>query len=101
MPEPMEKFNYFFKKVQFYASILLHRETPWFVKLLLSAGLLYIIFPLDIFPDQLPLIGILDDITIASFIIFSALKLVPPHVFDQIHKKYFPEAMDHEETASK
>jgi uncharacterized membrane protein YkvA (DUF1232 family) len=92
----MEQFNYFLKKLQFYASILLHRETPLLVKILLGCGLLYIVFPMDFIPDQIPLLGILDDISIASAIIYFALRMVPEHIFDSLHKKYFTETTKEE-----
>ncbi|NIQ10134.1 MAG: DUF1232 domain-containing protein, partial [Gammaproteobacteria bacterium] len=65
------------------------RQTPWYVKLILSVGLLYILVPIDIFADTIPLFGWLDDLAIASFIIAVALRLVPKEVMARVKRKVF------------
>ncbi len=53
--------------------------TPLAVKL--GAGLLavYLISPIDLIPDALPVLGWLDDATILAFGIPALLKLMPAH----------------------
>ncbi|MCI5160333.1 MAG: DUF1232 domain-containing protein [Candidatus Electrothrix sp. AUS1_2] len=45
------------------------KETPLYVKLLLGLGLLYIISPWDLLPEALPILGIVDDFTLAALLI--------------------------------
>ncbi len=45
------------------------KDTPRYVKLVLGLGLLYIISPWDLVPDWIPLIGIIDDFTLAALLI--------------------------------
>lgn len=45
------------------------KDTPRYVKLILGLGLLYILSPFDLIPDWLPVIGILDDVTLAALLI--------------------------------
>lgn len=79
----------FLQRLRYYVLILLDRQTPWYVKLTLAAGLLYIIVPVDILPDTVPIFGWLDDLAIASFIVALALKLVPREVMARVKKKVF------------
>ena len=79
----------FLQRLRYYVLILLDRQTPLYVKLTLAAGLLYIIVPVDILPDTVPIFGWLDDLAIASFIVALALKLVPREVMARVKKKVF------------
>jgi uncharacterized membrane protein YkvA (DUF1232 family) len=79
----------FFQRLRYYFLILFDRQTPWYVKLILSVGLLYILVPIDIFADTIPLFGWLDDLAIASFIIAVALRLVPKEVMARVKRKVF------------
>ena len=69
--------------------ILSDRQTPWYIKLILAVGLLYILVPIDFLADTMPLFGWLDDLAIASFIIALALRLVPKEVMDRVKRKVY------------
>ena len=45
------------------------KETPLYVKFVLGLGLLYIISPWDLLPEALPILGIMDDFTLAALLI--------------------------------
>ncbi|MGB5686538.1 MAG: DUF1232 domain-containing protein [Candidatus Electrothrix sp.] len=45
------------------------KETPFYVKIILGLGLVYIVSPWDLLPEALPVIGILDDFTLAALLI--------------------------------
>ena len=79
----------FFQRLRYYFLILFDRQTPWYVKLILSVSLLYILVPIDILADTIPLFGWLDDLAIASFIIAVALRLVPKEVMARVKRKVF------------
>jgi len=79
----------FLQKLTYYFLILFDRQTPWHVKLILTAGLLYILVPVDFIPDTIPIFGWLDDLAIASFIVALALKLVPKEVVGRVKRKVF------------
>ena len=79
----------FLQRLRYYLLILLDRQTPWYAKLLLAAGLVYIFVPVDFLPDTIPLIGWLDDLAIASFIVALALRLVPQEVMARVKTKVF------------
>lgn len=61
-------------------------QTPRVVKfaaLLLAA---YLISPIDLVPEALPVIGVLDDITLASFVIPALLRLLPEQARAQANR---------------
>ena len=72
-----------------YFLILVDRQTPWHVKLVLTVALLYILVPVDFVADTIPLLGWLDDLAIASFIIALALRLAPQEVVAGVKRKVF------------
>jgi uncharacterized membrane protein YkvA (DUF1232 family) len=79
----------FLQRLKYYFLILFDRQTPWYVKLILTVGLLYLLVPVDFIADTIPLFGWLDDLAIASFIVALALKLVPQEVMDRVKRKMF------------
>jgi uncharacterized membrane protein YkvA (DUF1232 family) len=50
-------------------AVFMAKETPRHVKLILVAGLLYIISPYDLIPDWIPVIGVIDDLGLAALLI--------------------------------
>ncbi len=50
-----------------------YRRVPWKSLLLITTGILYFVSPLDLIPDFIPVLGMLDDITILIWI-FKSLK---------------------------
>ncbi len=50
-------------------AVFLARQTPLYVKLVLGAGLIYILSPYDLIPEWIPVVGVLDDITLAALLI--------------------------------
>lgn len=85
----------FLQRLRYYFLVLSDRQTPWFVKLMLVAGLLYILVPVDFLSDTIPLFGWLDDMAIASFIVAMALRLVPKEVMDKVKRKVFSTTAKH------
>lgn len=79
----------FLQRLRYYFLILSDRQTPWYIKLILAAGLLYILVPMDFLVDTIPLFGWLDDLAIASFIIALALRLMPKEVMDRAKRKVY------------
>ncbi|MBU6422903.1 MAG: DUF1232 domain-containing protein [Chloroflexota bacterium] len=44
-------------------------DVPWHAKAVVAAGLGYIVFPLDLIPEVIPVIGPLDDAIVASLVL--------------------------------
>lgn len=60
--------NIMLKRIKLTIQYLKDRDVPVFKKLLIIGSLLYLIFPADIVPDFIIGLGILDDITVITFI---------------------------------
>ena len=60
-----------------------HRETPWPVKAVLILLLAYLASPVDLIPDVIPVLGMLDDLVVAAFALWLAYRLTPPHVMEE------------------
>lgn len=56
------------KRIKLTIQYLKDKEVSFFKKLLIVGSLLYLIFPVDIVPDFIIGLGILDDITVLSFV---------------------------------
>jgi uncharacterized membrane protein YkvA (DUF1232 family) len=56
------------------------REVPIYAKLIIAIAIMYALSPVDLIPDFIPILGLLDDIIILPFLIFLAFKLIPNEV---------------------
>ena len=83
----------FLARIKMLWRIFIHEEAPWSVKLLMLAAFFYIIFPMDILPDQILLAGWLDDIALAVVMYFLAMKFTP----EDLIRKLLDEFGDHED----
>lgn len=54
-----------------------HKETPISAKIVASFAFIYALSPIDLIPDFIPILGLLDDIIILPFLIVLTLKLIP------------------------
>lgn len=48
-----------------------YREVPWNTIVAAAAGLLYLVCPIDLIPDFIPLIGLVDDLAVLTFVLKS------------------------------
>ena len=48
-----------------------YREVPWNTIVAAGAGLLYLVCPIDLIPDFIPLIGLVDDLAVLTFVLKS------------------------------
>jgi uncharacterized membrane protein YkvA (DUF1232 family) len=66
-------------KTETFALYLAARDprTPWYAKLLVSGIVAYAFSPIDLIPDFIPVIGLLDDLILIPMGIALAIKLIP------------------------
>jgi len=55
--------------VQRTITVFFSRKTPWYVKLALAAGLLYVVSPYDLIPEWIPVFGVMDDLALVALLI--------------------------------
>ncbi len=56
------------------------KRTPWYAKALTGLVLVYIISPIDIIPDFIPVIGLLDEVILVPIALAVIFKLIPESV---------------------
>ena len=59
-----------------YLRLLLRRDTPWKVKLILATALIYLVLPYDLLPDWFLGLGIIDDLAVVSLLVWLAVRLL-------------------------
>ena len=57
-----------------------HPETPWYARAAIFCVVAYALSPIDLIPDFIPVLGLLDDLILLPLGIYLALKLVPEHI---------------------
>jgi uncharacterized membrane protein YkvA (DUF1232 family) len=57
-----------------------HPGTPWYAKLFLAAIVAYALSPIDLIPDFIPVLGLVDEIVLLPFAIALAVKMIPAGV---------------------
>jgi uncharacterized membrane protein YkvA (DUF1232 family) len=57
-----------------------HPQTPWYAKLVVAGLVAYVVTPVDLVPDMIPVLGIIDDLIFIPIALGLAVKLVPAHV---------------------
>ncbi len=57
------------------------RETPLFAKALAVVVVAYALSPVDLIPDFIPVIGLLDDVILLPALIALMIKIIPAEVF--------------------
>ena len=62
---------------------LRHPETAFIVPALLWLVVAYALSPIDLIPDFIPVIGLLDDLVILAIAIFFGVRLLPVRVIDR------------------
>ncbi len=64
-----------------------HPLTPWYAKVTGALVLLYALSPLDLIPDFIPVIGLLDDLIIVPAGLYLVLKMLPKDVVKEVRRK--------------
>lgn len=78
---------------------LLDRRTPFLAKVMGFLAIGYLLSPIDLIPDFIPVIGMVDDLIIVPILITSTVKLIPDYIIEDIkssvdtdtklHKKWY------------
>ena len=58
-----------------------HPDTPWYAKAFAALVVAYAFSPIDLIPDFIPIIGLLDDALLVPLGIWIAVRLIPPHAY--------------------
>ncbi len=72
---PHRKKLLLWNRLESWARLLFRRDTPWRVKAILGAAIVYLISPFDLIPDWILGMGQLDDLAVVSLLVAFALRL--------------------------
>ncbi len=62
------------------------RRTPLLVKIVAGVTVAYALSPIDLIPDFIPVIGLLDDLLLVPAGIWLAIRLIPPALMDELRR---------------
>ncbi len=76
-------------KRETYALALAYRDprTPWHAKLWAACVVAYAVSPIDLIPDFIPVLGLLDDLILLPMGIALAIRLIPAEILDECRTK--------------
>ena len=64
--------------------LLRHKRAPWTAKLLVVLALLYVLDPIDLIPDTIPILGWLDDGLVLMLLLRIAFFLLPRELYQSL-----------------
>lgn len=67
--------------------VLHDKRTPFAAKLLVALTVIYVLSPVDLIPDFIPVLGLLDDLILVPLLISATLKLIPRPIIEEIRLK--------------
>jgi uncharacterized membrane protein YkvA (DUF1232 family) len=72
----------FFQQFRIIRRALRHPQVPWFAKAVSGCAVLYVISPIQLIPNFIPIIGQMDDVLVVSLGIKFLRRYVPQSVLD-------------------
>lgn len=75
------------REIAYYKALIAHPETPGPARWLVGGALAYLLSPVDLIPDWIPILGWLDDLLIVPGLIYVALMIIPPSVKEECREK--------------
>jgi len=70
-------------------------EAPWHVRLLLFLIVAYVVSPVDLIPDFIPVLGLLDEIILVPLALRLALRMLPPALVEKYRQSPTAEQLPH------
>lgn len=68
------------QEVLVYQLLLRDERTPRSAKITLGLAVGYLLLPIDLIPDAIPVLGQLDDLLIVPGLVWLSLRLIPPEL---------------------
>lgn len=87
LKKTLEKFRL---EISVYRLVLKDKRTPLPAKIFLGLAIAYLLSPIDIIPDFIPIIGQLDDLIIVPSLVVIALKMIPKNIVEEYRNKILP-----------
>jgi uncharacterized membrane protein YkvA (DUF1232 family) len=78
-----ERVKHFFKQFRIIRRAIVHPQVPWHAKMIVGCAILYIVSPIQLIPNFIPIIGQLDDVFVVTLAIRFLRRCVPQAVLDE------------------
>jgi len=73
----------FFQELCVIRRVLRHPQVPWYAKAVAGSAVLYIVSPIQIIPNFIPIIGQMDDVLVVGLCMKFLRKCVPPDALEE------------------
>jgi uncharacterized membrane protein YkvA (DUF1232 family) len=80
-------FTRFRKEVVMFWHVMRHPQTPTKAKLAALLAVIYVVSPIDLIPDFIPVLGWLDDVGMVTLLLSIAYKLLPKDLYESLRAK--------------
>ncbi len=87
------------REAAYYRAVIADPRTPMCSRWLIVAALAYLLNPIDLIPDFVPILGYLDDIVIVAGLIFLARAFIPKSVLSAHLRRAHPTAITNSKDA--
>lgn len=64
-----------------------HKDVQWYTKMFLLLLLVYAFSPIDLIPDFIPILGLLDEIILIPLGVIIAMKMIPQDIWTECKEK--------------
>lgn len=75
------------QKVEQLYGVMHDERTPWLAHALLVLLVAYILSPIDVIPDFVPVLGLLDELILANVVLYLVYRIIPQEIMDE-HAEY-------------
>lgn len=72
--------------IKFIFKVLISKDVKIFPKLLMIAGIFYLVLFIDFIPDFIPFIGLIDDAFISSLLVYLGISGIPKSIAENLWK---------------
>lgn len=75
-------------------------RTPWLARLMVLGIVAYAVSPIDLIPDFIPVLGLLDDLLLLPAALLLAVRMIPAEVMDDARRRADDERLAPSRTAA-
>ena len=82
-------------EIQVLALAYSDKRTPFLAKLVIGLTVGYLLSPIDLIPDFIPILGLLDDLIIVPLLILLSIRLIPASVLQDARERAIKNSKNH------
>ncbi len=79
-----------YQQIKVILRALVHPGVPWHVKLICGCGMMYVVSPIQVIPNFIPVIGQMDDVLVIGLCIRLLKRSLSPAVLEECRKQPSP-----------